>query len=101
MKVVLSKRAIEDLIDIGRYIGRNNPTRAASFVAELEARCVTLGDMPKGYPPLPGHEASGIRRRPFGDYLIFYRVEEATPRIDVLRVLRGARDIEAILFAPD
>ena len=98
MKVVLSERAIDDLIAIGAYIGRDNPTRAASFVAELEARCVTLGDMPKGYPLLSGYEARGIRRRPFGDYLIFYRVDETASRIDVLRVLSGARDIDAILF---
>lgn len=47
MKVVLSERAIDDLIAIGAYIGRDNPARAASFVAELEARCMTLGDMPR------------------------------------------------------
>lgn len=48
-----------------------------------------------------GHEASGIRRRPFGDHLIFYRVEEIALRIVVLRVLSGARDIEAILFTAE
>jgi len=101
VKVVLSERAVDDLIAIGAYIGRDNPARAASFVAELEARCMTLGDMPKGYPLLIGHEASGIRRRPFGDHLIFYRVEEIDLRIVVLRVLSGARDIEAILFTAE
>ena len=98
MKVVLSGRAIDDLIGIGSYIGGDNPARAATFVSELEARCLTLADMPRGYPLLIGREASGIRRRPFGDYLIYYRIEESAPRIDILRVLRGARDIEAILF---
>ncbi len=28
----------------------------------------------------------------------FYRVDETASRIDVLRVLSGARDIDAILF---
>lgn len=100
MKVVLTARAIDDLIGIGAYISGANPARAVSFVAELEARCVTLSDMPRGFPLLPGREASGIRRRPFGDYLIFYRVDDTGGRINVLRVLSGARDIDRILF-PD
>ena len=37
-----------------------------------------------------------IRRRPAGDYLIFYRIED--DQIEVLHVLHGARDYEAILF---
>ncbi|MDQ0448918.1 type II toxin-antitoxin system RelE/ParE family toxin [Methylobacterium aerolatum] len=70
-------------------------------MSELEARCLTLADMPRGYPLLAGREASGIRGRPFGDYLILYRVEDVAARIDVLRVLRGARDIDALLFPQD
>ncbi|WP_342588924.1 type II toxin-antitoxin system RelE/ParE family toxin [Rhizobium phaseoli] len=38
-----------------------------------------------------------IRRRPYGDYLIFYRIADA---IEVLHVLRGAVDYERLLF-PD
>lgn len=40
----------------------------------------------------------GVRRRPHGNYLIFYRV---TPEsVEVLHILHGARDYEAVLF-PD
>lgn len=101
MKVVLSEKAIDDLIGIGTFIAQDNPARAASFVADLEARCTTLADMPRGFPLLPGHEASGIRRRPFTNYLIYYRIEESSGRIEVLRVLAGARDVEALLFPSD
>ncbi|MBE7246569.1 MAG: type II toxin-antitoxin system RelE/ParE family toxin [Actinomycetospora chiangmaiensis] len=100
MKVVLTERAIDDLIGIGRYIGRDSPVRAAGFVAELEARCLALADMPRGYPLLPGHEKSGLRRRPYRDYLIVYRIDAREERIEVIRVLSGSRDIDALL-SPD
>lgn len=55
--------------------------------------------MPHAFPLVPRHAASGIRRRPHGRYLIFYRV--AAERIDVLHILNGAQDYEDILFPGD
>ncbi len=98
MKVVLTARAVADLIRIGRFIQQDNPARAVTFVAELEHRCETLADLPHGFPLVPGREASGIRRRPHRDYLIFYRINQAAEQIDVLHVLNGAQDCDAILF---
>ena len=43
-----------------------------------------------------GLEDIGLRRRPYGAYLIFYRV--GVDRIDVLHMLNGAQDYEAVLF---
>lgn len=71
MKVVLTDKAIDDLIRIGAFIQLDNPKRAVTFVAELEQRCEGLADLPLAFPLLPGREASGIRRRPHRDYLIF------------------------------
>jgi toxin ParE1/3/4 len=99
VNVVLTEAAIGDLVRIGRFIGQDNPTRAASFVAELEKRCQNLSVIPRAFPLLPGRETSDIRRRPYGDYLIFYRLQ--VDRIEVLRVLNGAQDYEAILFPAD
>jgi toxin ParE1/3/4 len=45
---------------------------------------------------VPRHEHAGIRRRPYGDYLIFYRI--GTDVIEVVHVLHGAQDYQAILF---
>jgi plasmid stabilization system protein ParE len=98
VRVVLTERAIADLVRIGTYIQQDNPGRAVTFVAELEHRCATLADMPYGYPLLPDREASGIRRRVHRDYLIFYRVEPEAGLITVLHVLNGAQDYEPILF---
>ena len=38
----------------------------------------------------------GIRRRPFGNYLIFYRI--GIDAIEVVHILHGARDYEPLLF---
>ncbi len=54
---------------------------------------------PRGYSLVPRHEHAGIRRRPYGDYLIFYRI--GTNTVEVLHVIHGARDYEAILFPED
>lgn len=63
---------------------------------ELRERCYELADLPRAYPLVPRYEHRGIRRRLFGDYLILYRV--ADRKIEIVRILHGARDYEAILF---
>jgi len=96
MIVVITAAAEADLETIADWIAKDNPSRAVTFVAELRRRCETLIDAPEGYPLVPRYEALGIRRRPYGDYLIFHRV--AGDAIEILHVLHGARDYEGILF---
>ncbi|MCO1345946.1 type II toxin-antitoxin system RelE/ParE family toxin (plasmid) [Burkholderia multivorans] len=95
MKVRLSSEARQDLIAIGDYIARDNPSRARSFVQELTNKCASLANMPLSYPVVPRYEAKGIRRRVHGNYQIFYRVDG--DQVFVVRVLHGARDYEALL----
>ena len=64
----------------------------------MVACCARLADAPQGFPLVPRYEQTGIRRRVFGRYLIFYRVTVSADRIDVLHILNGARDDEDILF---
>ena len=99
MRVRLSSEARQDLFAIGDYIARDNPTRAQSFVAELAAKCASLGEMPKAYPLVPRYAQKGIRRRVHGNYQIFYRADDT--EIVVIRVLHGARDHTALLFPQD
>lgn len=98
MRVVLTEKAIADLIRIGRFIQEDNPARAVTFVEELEQRCQGLAGMARAFPLLPGREQAGIRRRSHGNYLIFYRFSEAEALVEVLHVLNGAQDYDAILF---
>lgn len=98
MRVVLTAEALGDLEAIGDYIARDNPARARSFVGELLGKARAIADLPKGFPLVPRYADLGIRRRIYGHYMIFYRVEAA--RIVILHILHGAQDYEALLF-PD
>lgn len=96
MIVVISAAAEADLETIGDHIALDSPTRALSFVRELREKCLTLADDAHIFPVLPRFSRQGVRRRVAGMYLIFYRI--APDAIEVLRVLHGARDFDAILL---
>jgi toxin ParE1/3/4 len=99
MKVVLTGEARGDLEQIGDYIARDKPARAANLVQELIDKARQLGELPSGFPLVPRYERLGIRRRAQGNYAIFYRVE--VDRVSIIHILHGARDHEALLFPED
>jgi toxin ParE1/3/4 len=99
MIVVITEAAEVDLEAIGDWIAADNPQRAASFVRELREKCERLADHPQGFAMLPRYRSAKIRRRPYRDYLIFYRISGSV--IEVLHVLHGARDYESILFTQE
>lgn len=96
MKVFITDSAILDLITIADYIRPNNPERAATFVEELLDRCEALANFPQRYALVPRYEHHGIRRCVHANYLIFYRV--GTQQVEVIHILNGAQDYEALLF---
>ena len=96
MIVVITAEAEADLERIAEYIAEQSVETALKFVRELREKCESLADAPRGYPLVPRHEHLGIRRRPFGNYLIFYRV--GPDAIEVVHILHGARDYEPLLF---
>lgn len=96
MIVVLSAAAEADLEAIGDWIATESPQRAIFFVAELRRSCTELAFEPLMYSLVPRYEAAAIRRRVHGNYLIFYRV--VGERVEIIHILRGARDYETILF---
>jgi plasmid stabilization system protein ParE len=96
VEVFLTDAAVVDLESIGDWIAADSPARALTFVELLRERCLQLGEMPFAFPAVPRFEKLNVRRRPVGDYLVFYRVTGS--RVEVLHVLHGARDYEPILF---
>jgi toxin ParE1/3/4 len=96
VRVVFTDAAKADLEELGDYIATNNPRRALTFVRELRAVALQLGSMPTAFPLVPRYEQHGIRRRPSGNYLIFYRIEG--DRVFIVHILHGARDYEPLLF---
>jgi plasmid stabilization system protein ParE len=96
MIVHLSAEAEYDLETIGDYIARDKPERALSFLHELRSKCLGLADMPERFPLVPRYEATGVRRRVHGDYLIFFRVE--AEKVVIIHILHGAQNYSTILF---
>jgi toxin ParE1/3/4 len=81
---------LHDLTKIGDFIAAENPSAAARWVEGLEARCVNLRNAPRGGIARP-ELGETIRSVPFGQYVVFYSLNDAEIRIE--RVLHGARDI--------
>lgn len=99
MRVVFTEPAGNDLEAIGDWIAKDNPLRAASFVRELRDACLEIGPRPTAYQFVEHRHSDGIRRKVYGNYLIFYRV--VGDAVEVLHVLHGARDYAQILFDND
>lgn len=95
-RLLLSPRAATDLEEIADYIARDNPIRAASFVAELEAKCRAVAAMPELYPAR-ADLAPGLRMATHGRYLVLYRDLPAEHTVRIERVVHGARDLPGLL----
>jgi len=96
--VALTEEAEADLRAIGDYIAQDNPDRAVSFVEEIVDRCLKIGHNPSAFALVPRYAHLGIRKRSFGNYLIFYRASDEA--VEVLHILHAARDFDAVLL-PD
>lgn len=99
MRLLFSDAAERELETIGDYIALESPACALNFIRELRKDCASLKDMPRRHPALSRYKATGIRRRVYGSYLISYRMEAQT--VQILHILHGAMDYEAILFTED
>lgn len=99
MSVIWSPEALTDLEDIRNYIAADNRERAISFVMEITEAGDGIADMPRAFGLVPRLEQRGIRKRTFGRYLIFYRVESED--VHILHVAHGARDYIRALFSDD
>jgi toxin ParE1/3/4 len=91
VRTILLPGAIADLESIGDYIARDNPRRAASYVAELRRQCVKIAGNPAGYRLRP-EVADGIRSCAYGNYVIFFTVD--TDALLIVRILHGGMDID-------
>jgi len=96
MRLTFTPLAEQDLETIADYIAADNPARALSFVRELRAQCKRITINPPGYRLRP-ELGDNIRAYAHGHYVIFF--ETATDAVRVVRILHGARDIQAV-FSP-
>jgi toxin ParE1/3/4 len=95
------REARQDLIEIFRHIARQTGLRTARrFLAQADATFQRLASLPNiGTAFEPGEPRfAGLRYCPvsrFKTFIIFYR--PMPDGIEVLRVLHGSRNLEAIL----
>jgi toxin ParE1/3/4 len=88
-----SDLAESDLLEIGRYIARDNIDAALRMLDRIDQKCKILAGNPllgEGCPEL-GEDIRHFTVRP---YVIIYRPLD--DGIELVRVLHGARDIPAI-----
>jgi toxin ParE1/3/4 len=106
MMAKINKRpiVIQDLIEQATYIAEDNLDASDRFLRAAEKTFNFLGTMP-AIGRLSGFTHSGlvdIRQyaiKGFKSFLVFYRVTD--DGVDVLRVLHGSRDVEALLEGDD
>jgi plasmid stabilization system protein ParE len=99
MKVLISRRAEEDLARIYGCIAARNPDAAERFRTEAEKALAQLADHPE-IGPRPGWKARHTRLRfwvisRFHNYLIYY--EPGEDCVSIGRVLDGRRDVGRIM----
>ena len=94
MKVTWTEQAWERLLEIERFVARDDPRAAASLVDKLIDRSDGLAEHPERGRRLQELPDSGLRELLVGNYRLVYR---RTPKaVEVLTVFEGHR-----LLRPD
>ncbi len=88
-KVVWTDPAIENLKTIFEYLSEKEPGAAKTVVTGILERAETLTTFPSAGDLF--RRRGKIRQIFSGVYRIFYRVDEAQRRVDVLAVWHGSR----------
>ena len=96
--ILLRPRAKIDLAEIWDYIAEDSVTHADIFIETIEQKLKVLAERP-GIGRTRDVLGDGLRSFPVGRYVIFY--QPLQKGIDVIRVLHGARDLEAALGAEE
>jgi toxin ParE1/3/4 len=92
-RILVTPRASSDLTEIWGYIAEDSVANADLFIDKLHKTIQVLANQP-GAGRRRDELASGILSFPIGRYIVFYRSKGNT--IEIVRVLHGSRDIQAI-----
>ena len=90
-KIVFSDPSIEDLENIVRFIGRDNPQVAAQFGAKLIQSVRHLASFPRLGRVVPEKNDESIREIILKPYRIFYRVKDDSQTVEIARFWHAAR----------
>jgi len=104
-RLIVKDRATQDLRQQANYILVNgNADVAAKFLSAAEVTFAQLAKTPGmgKATQLVGSRLGEIRQwriKDFQDYLIFYRIQDAT--VEILRIFHGSRDLADVLSKLD
>lgn len=91
---------IRDLIQIATYLAQDNLDASDRFLGAVEETFKQLAQMPQigklsdfSHPSLVDVRQQAVKG--FRKYLVFYRPMEKG--VEILRIIHGARDVEALL----
>ena len=93
--VRFSPFAKEDKKDIKTYLAKFYPETPRRFAALLKEHINNLKDNPYMYSEYP--ENTDYRRMLVGNYMVFYKVNDAEKHIDIYRILRASWDLPKYL----
>ena len=93
-RVAFARRAQIDLSAIADFIAESNPRAARRVILGIRDACRLIASHPS-MGRVQAHLIPGLRSHPHGSHVIFYRPIDGG--IEVVRVLHGARDIDAAL----
>lgn len=93
--------ALTDLVNILEYITRQSGSLVVGrrFVGELRQKCRTLADLPGTLGRARPELRPDVRSAAFKGYVIFFRYVDE--RLEVVNIIEGHRDIDALFSAPD
>lgn len=81
-----------DIVEVWEYIAEDSEIRADAFIDRLDEQLALLALQPRLGRPR-NELITGLRSFPFNPYVIFYEV--LPDGIGIVRVLHGARDVDA------
>lgn len=89
MKIVWSWQSRDDLREIRKFIARDSPRAAASFIRKLRESVERLRIHPESGQVVRELRDATVREILFGQYRIIYQC--GAKRVEVLAVIHGAR----------
>ncbi len=89
MRLRWSRQAQQDLLEIGRYIAKDNPTAARRWVERLRQKARHAAEFPNAGRVVPEYSRAELREVLLRTYRIVYRV--CDDGIEILTVFEGHR----------
>jgi toxin ParE1/3/4 len=104
-EVRLTDRAEEDLAGLFEYISETllMPSAAERAYSEIKAVCLSLDQSPKRGATVrfEPYRSTGIRWVPARNYTVFFRVDDESLTVSVLRILHRHREWRTLLSGDD